>query len=188
MPDSLHCIVFCALWGGGSKMKTTLFTIFALIFMCTCAYAGINDGLIGHWTFDSQANPGKDDSGNGHDGTLVGEPKLTQGRRFGALLFDGDDDSVEIGDIETLEFDANQEFTVSLWVMPVVNNTTYLFGKCPSSYWQSILAFPQNWSWNLYLHDSSLTFSVGDGTDHDTQAFYKIKPGFWHHVTVVVRG
>ena len=46
--------------------------------------------LVGLWRFDeTSGTTAHDGSGNGRDGTLIGNPKWTAGRIGGALDFDG---------------------------------------------------------------------------------------------------
>lgn len=53
--------------------------------------------LVGHWPLDEGAGTtAADVSGNGHAGTLMGDPQWTQGVYEGALDLDGVSDFVEI--------------------------------------------------------------------------------------------
>ena len=65
------------------------------------------------YDFDDVAgNMVKDVSGNGNDGELIGDPQQTQGEIGQALVLDGLDDNVNLGDDKFL-FD---EMTVMFWV------------------------------------------------------------------------
>jgi len=111
-------------------MKIITLTLFVFVFLCTSAYADVTEGLIGHWKLDEVSGAtASDSSGSGYNGTIEGDPSRTLGRRDRAILFDGEDDSVTIGDIEAFEFSSTDEFTISLWFLPIVNKTTYIFGK-----------------------------------------------------------
>ena len=58
-------------------------------------YCASTVGLVGHWTFDDVADPGRDISGNSHDGDLFGTPTFestTDGGRV--IVLDGVDDKV----------------------------------------------------------------------------------------------
>ncbi len=54
--------------------------------------------LIGLWRFDETSGTiAHDASGNGHDGTIMGDPKWGAGKIGGGLEFDGTDDVVDLG-------------------------------------------------------------------------------------------
>src|SRR5882724_3500878 len=80
---------------------------------------GLNNGLVGWWTFDGKDMAGNyafDKSGNGNRGTLTGTnglPVRTIGKIGQGLSFDGVDDSVDIP--PTPAFVDNTTGSVSLW-------------------------------------------------------------------------
>ncbi len=80
--------------------------------------APIDDGLTGHWTFDSQwlnATTAYDRSGNNNDGTLQGGLSLADvvaGQNREALDFDGIDDQVSIANVASIN---PVNVTVSAW-------------------------------------------------------------------------
>ncbi len=87
---------------------------------CTSADlpANLQTGLVGYWPFCGNAN---DESGNGNNGTVNGATLTTD--RFGnpdsAYSFDGDDDFINIGNNEDLNF--NNNFSISCFIN--VNST-----------------------------------------------------------------
>ena len=80
---------------------------------------GLDNGLVGWWTFDGRDMAGNyafDKSGNGNRGTLTGTngvPVRTLGKLGQGLSFDGVDDSVDIP--PTPAFVDNTTGSVSLW-------------------------------------------------------------------------
>lgn len=72
-------------------------------------------GLIAYWSFDDSGDPGHDDSGNDHDGTVNGAVS-TDGICGKALSFDGLNDYVEVPDDDTLDPTSTQEITIAAWV------------------------------------------------------------------------
>ncbi|UCE48799.1 MAG: LamG domain-containing protein [Phycisphaerales bacterium] len=67
--------------------------------------------LIAHLGFDEgSGSVAHDTSGNGHDGTLNGDPQWVAGRFGGALEFDGTDDYVEIPRV------VQDDFTLAAWI------------------------------------------------------------------------
>jgi len=58
------------------------------------AHADTTDGLVAHWSFDDTA---KDNSGNGHDGSINGNPQCVERVRGKAFSFDGLSNYVNVG-------------------------------------------------------------------------------------------
>ena len=94
--------------------KLSVSIIVALILVYTpVGRATLTEGLVGYWSFDDSANPGRDDSGNGNDGTVYGAT-WTTGKFGGALSFDGVDNYVSVPDDAAL--DVLGDITISAWV------------------------------------------------------------------------
>ena len=68
------------------------------------------DGLVASYTLDGDV---LDSSGNGHDGTTVGEPAFVEGQVGMALDFDGVDDLVELGKLDVVG-----QITLAAWIKP----------------------------------------------------------------------
>ena len=74
----------------------------------------IEDDLVAYWSFNEmKGDTASDSTGNGHDGTLMGDPQWTKdGKYGGALEFDQAGDEVNI----PFHKDLNQEtFTICAW-------------------------------------------------------------------------
>ena len=70
-------------------------------------------GLILHFTLsEGNGDTTKDQSGNGNDGTLFGDPKWVQGKNGMGLYLDGSDDYIEISNILT------PAGTIEFWFKP----------------------------------------------------------------------
>ena len=99
-------------------MKTITMT-FVLIFLAGFVVLpvfaqNVIDGLVAYWAFDEESgDTASDSSGNGHDGTLMGDPQWTKDGYFGgALEFDQAGDEVNV----PYHANLNQEaFTVTAW-------------------------------------------------------------------------
>ena len=94
------------------SLLATLFNPFA--FGPASAQAvDLTSGLVGHWTFDNC--DAADSSGNGHDGTLIGELKCIPGVNNEAITFNGTDTAVNLGIIDSIN--SNASFTITGWII-----------------------------------------------------------------------
>ncbi len=78
------------------------------------AQADLLDGLVAAWTFDD--GTAKDQTGNGHDGVLVGKPMPVPGKFGMGFDFNGKDTGIDIEDHEELQL--TEPFTVAAWLFP----------------------------------------------------------------------
>lgn len=105
--------------------------------------ANINEGLVGYWSFDDENNPAKDNSGNGHDGTLYnGAYWIDQGFFGGAIQFDGINDYISVPDHSDLDL---HYWTISAFIYKYPggwDSTVVSKGEDPSTdrfnYWMPI--------------------------------------------------
>ena len=71
--------------------------------------------LVAHWRFDETSGTiAHDASGNGHDGTITGDPKWGAGKIGGALEFNGTGDVVELGAFDVV----GPGITLAGWLKP----------------------------------------------------------------------
>ena len=71
--------------------------------------------LVAHWRLDETSGTiAHDASGNGHDGTITGEPRWGAGKIGGALEFDGTDNVVELGALDVV----GPGITMAAWLKP----------------------------------------------------------------------
>jgi hypothetical protein len=91
-----------------------------------------SDGLVAYYALENDAN---DSSGNGLDGTIVGDPMFVEGAIGMGLQLDGVDDYVDLGNDPL--FDLTEQVTLSLWVntqdIGTTQNNPWL-GKGDTSY------------------------------------------------------
>jgi hypothetical protein len=125
----------------------------------------ITDGLLGYWSFDDQADMGKDDSGNSHDGVLYGGPAWEPaGQVGGAISLDGTDDYVDIGPVGV---SGNAPRTIAGWAKA---------GRLPAG-WEFVFGFlnptdvvPMQW-WSISTRDFGLYYLQLWGDDTVVSSF-----------------
>lgn len=102
----------------GNVMKTITLTFSLLLFLGFVVQPilsqNVEDGIVAYWDFNEKdGETAGDSTGNGHDGTLLGDPQWTNDGYFGGgLEFD------QAGDEVIVEFheDLNQDtFTITAW-------------------------------------------------------------------------
>jgi len=81
--------------------------------------------MVAYWKFDEGQGTAANDSAGRNNGTVHGA-EWTAGRFNNALSFDGVDDYVEVGDDPSLRFMQSSSFTISAWVMPVLETENSL--------------------------------------------------------------
>ncbi len=78
--------------------------------------SSVNAELVAHWKFDEgSGSVVHDTSGNGNDGTFVGDPQWTAGKIGGALEFNGSSDYIEIPFSESMRVINQGDFTIAAW-------------------------------------------------------------------------
>ncbi|MFB0555852.1 MAG: LamG domain-containing protein, partial [Phycisphaerae bacterium] len=130
--------------------------------------------LVAYWKFDeSSGTTAFDSSGNGLDGTLLGDPQWAAGKIGGALDFDGNGDYVDCGNSEL--FDIVDELTVSAWI--------YL--RSVPSDWRAIIAKGDS-AWRLSTNGSTqgmhFSFTGGGRNYLRADSITEIPFNEWHHV------
>ncbi|MDT8300211.1 MAG: LamG domain-containing protein [Sedimentisphaerales bacterium] len=102
------------------------------------------EGLVAYYAFENDAN---DISGNGNDGTIVGDPVFVDGPTgFGTAMEFNGDDYVDCGNGDTLQI--QDAITISFWF--------------------NVVAFENTWEAFLSKGDSAYRVSRGDGTGDAT--------------------
>lgn len=147
----------------------------------------LNQGLVGHWTFDDQT--ANDSSGNSNNGTVFGSAAYTPGISGLALQLDGVDDYVSIADSPTLN--PSNAMTVAAWYRPVSfsgGGNDPIVDKGYTSHSPPYYQFHLAASGDQYPSPgrASLGFSVAAGGQNLPGAstigggFWK--PGEWYHL------
>jgi len=126
-------------------------------------------GLVGYWSMDEgMGDTAYDGSANSNNGTLTNGPTWTDGKKGGALSFDGVDDYVDCGNDESLRPDT---YTIEGWVKTTDSNGSLVsFGLN-----QPMLGV---WGSDLIAYlgsDYYRKFNTDNVTDNN-----------WHHIVFVI--
>jgi T5SS/PEP-CTERM-associated repeat protein len=135
---------------------------------------GVDPSLIAHWDAESGA---ADVTGNGHDGTFIGNAATTPDGPFGnAFSLDGNGDYINVGD--ELDMGAS-DYTLSAWVKgdPTMNGWARIFDKGHASGYELGRTDHSPAIGATHLNSNAFLSSSTDLIDNT-----------WHHVTVVKDG
>ncbi len=137
-----------------------------------------DSNLVAHWNLDDGAGTiAIDSSGNGNDGTLVGDPQWVAGKYGGALDFDGDGDYVDCGDDEI--FSITDAFTLAVWIN----------WRTTTVAWQTVIAKGDN-TWRIARGETTQTMDFGfdDGSRGwaAVRATSIVPLNEWHHVAATI--
>ena len=89
----------------------------------------LDDGPVAYWRLGTASDAvAVDESGNGNSGTYVGNvlpgaPGALVGDADAATEFDGDDDTITMGD--RLSFEGSAAFTIEAWVRPTAHEANF---------------------------------------------------------------
>ena len=136
------------------------------------------DNLVAHYKLDGDV---LDSSGNGNDGTIVGDPVFVEGVVGNALDLDGDGDYVDCGNSALFNMETNQ-MTVATWVTI----------RSVAHQWGALVAKGEHaWRLGNASNDPIFHFGINYGGMSDTTYFNGITAvGYdeWHHVAGVFDG
>ena len=152
----------------------------------------LQDGLQAFLRFEGDTI---DDSGQGNDGTLSGDPSYVTGIIGQSLSFDDlveTKEYVELGSPEGLTFGEDTDFTVSVWVLNEDGfpDRTHLGGSAndpaiignkdsrlnSNQGWHIGAGNNRRWQWSFSDGSTTRTFQSGSNTLSDNE---------WHHLLVV---
>ena len=142
------------------------------------SYLGLQNGLVGCWTFDGSYSKAPDCSGNNNTGTLTNGPTKTTGKVGQALSFDAGTDYVSVPHSANFNPGANP-FTVSTWIKTTNNSAA-----------QFILShYVSSPGWGLAVTGScaAATICFWDGNAY-AGVSSGISTNVWAHVVAVRSG
>ncbi|UCD52802.1 MAG: discoidin domain-containing protein, partial [Phycisphaerales bacterium] len=130
------------------------------------------EGILLQYTFDSDAS---DSSGNGYDGTLLGDARVQNG----VLALDGIRDAVAVPRIGGADatFD---EFTISMWVYPTADMTSLAFsGGINTDNWTAGAV-------HFKFHYGLLNVGINGLTGSDLEGTSPAVINAWNHIALIV--
>jgi len=158
------------------------------LFITGAGYAAIDPAsIMGLWLFDGDASDG---SGNGNDGTLMGDTVFVDGRFGQAVEFDGDEDYVDVADSDSL--DMSGEMTVALWfktdkdMVDMFGDRQCVIGKHYLEYEVGIYTEGQVHTYNSDSaggYDEGVLASIADAFGEATWTL-----GEWYHLAWTLSG
>jgi len=163
-------------------MCRKLFYLVSFVLMLNIVATGASEAadadIRGLWTLDeTSGTTAHDTSGNGNDGTLMGNPQWVTGYIDGALEFNGSSDYVQIPFSESLKVLNQGNFTISAW---------FMLNEIPGENKEVLQQGDRNGTgrtW-LYVHNSNniQTYLGGAGISSGVS----IEGGAWYHAAVVI--
>lgn len=160
------------------QIATAVMSVFLCLGIAISGNAKIDeDTILGIWLFDEDINKEvKDASGNGHDGQVVGNPKVVDGKFGKALSFSGSD-KIEIPHDDVF---TTPTFTLMAWVNveDIATGWRMIVGKD---------AWPdRNYAMFVHQNNGRLHCAFGTPALQDRGNFNSdglIVDGSWHHVS-----
>lgn len=97
--------------------------------MSGIAFADLSSGLVAYYPFDGDAT---DASGNGHNGTIAGNPAYETGKSGQAIALDGEVDAEDYVNIGTSSDFNLTQYSFCAWVKPQQSADGYIISKARS--------------------------------------------------------
>jgi len=154
-----------------------------------------NRTLVGWWSFDSTNGTTLvyDNSTYANNGTMNGDPQITEGYFGKGLDFDGDGDYIQIDDTSVGAM-GTQDFSISFWIRHSVLPVGWYDTIISPGNGDSAPKWEENWVVGKHgdsepqSKQNNMFFSIGKGTDngyYTTTSSTKINDSNWHHIVAV---
>jgi len=145
-----------------------------------------SDGLVAYYPLDTDAN---DASGNGLDGTIMGDPEWIDGIIGGAMEFDGDGDYIDCGNDPNL--DITGPISLALWIRPDAEDPEgQATATAPMA--KAMNGMDPPWSWQVrYGWDSPqpyMAFTFNTSPRAWAYVGQNLEQGEWHHIACSADG
>ncbi len=158
-------------------MKIIITILIALVVVFSLGLTSNN--LIAYYKMDDAAGQTVvlDSSGNNLTGTAANNITSVNGKVGNAILFTADsNDKIAIDSNSALNFGANTDFTVAVWIKTTNSNRQDITGKDAS----------EAAHWEIFILSNRLGAFIDDGANTvlSTDDGANINDGQWHHVAV----
>jgi hypothetical protein len=158
------------------------------LLVCAGSYADLWEGLVAAWTFDD--GTAKDQTGNKHDGKIVGKPQPVRGKFGVGFDFNGKDTGVEVEDHEALQL--ADPFTIAAWIYPRAIVDASGIDHAGIVWKGNMIGWGSNvYNYRIAMHlDSGLTWGAcAGGTEgyfHTGNCIPRLNQ--WYHTALVENG
>jgi len=162
-------------------------TLIATLFALPVFAQNLEEGLVGYWEFDGNAD---DSSGNGYHGTENGDPTYVPGKFDQAISFEDIGAYVVVPNSEDIKLLSTGTYTASAYVKPSnMNNGDILFHGLGCSTWASWFLGIGGGEPDAPLVASNFVFAVrtSNGSAY-TGVNAKASEGDWTHVAATYDG
>jgi uncharacterized protein YjdB len=164
----------------GSSMITAVYGPLSVQAEVTVLPKVQQNNLAGYWNFDQiDQSTVYDLSGNGNHGTVYNAVYESQGRKNGALRFNGVDSYVDMGTTPNINY--SNGFTITLWVKPnAIKNSKWISQKSGTS-------TPGGFSLGFEANLARFHYEFVNASTPESFATYKEGagvPGKWDHFAI----
>ncbi len=162
-----------------SAITIAMVVLFAGGILATSGHAEVSmDNVVALWLFDEEdGDVAIDSSGNGHDGTMAGDPERIDGMFGGALEFDGLDDFIGCGNDAALDIGV---FSIAFWAkMPATQGWNHIITR--GSHGAKGVPGSVNWTVMAKSGASQFLFEMYRDVDWNGQST-NIVLDTWQHV------
>jgi len=145
-----------------------------------------SEGLVAAYALDGDAT---DSSGNGLDGTVMGDTKPGDGIIGGAMEFDGDGDYIEVAHDPAL--DITGAISLSLWIRPDADDPEGK-GTETAPMAKALSTASPSWSWQVRYGWGSpkpyMAFTFNTSPRAWAYVGQNLQQGEWHHIACSADG
>ena len=177
-----------AFGGGDPEISNSIFwyNVYEDLSQCETMYSLVEDEVgpvesaISYWPLDEGQGAIAGDIIGGNDGTVTGA-QWDGGAIGGALSFDGDGDSVDMGDQDSLDFDADDSFSLSAWIKGDKSDAMMFAKRDVDDAWF------HHEGYQFKVYEDKLLFVIEDDGERAVSIVGDsiVDDNQWHHVVAV---
>ena len=177
-----------AFGGGDPEISNSIFwyNVYEDLSQCETQYSLVEDeigppeGAISYWPLDEHEGTTAGDWVGANDGTVY-NAQWADGLIGGALSFDGDGDSVDMGDQDRLDFDADDSFSLSAWIKGDKSDAMMFAKRDVDDAWF------HHEGYQFKVYEDKLLFVIEDDGERAVSIVGDsiVDDNQWHHVVAV---